>query len=403
MDSKSIGKTIASLRRKFNMTQQELAGRLNVSNKAVSKWERGNAYPDISVFPLLSNLFGVSVDYLMLQKKGIAVMGNILTDVVKTIKAYPAQGELADISEISLAVGGCAPNVAIDLAKIDSQLAVSVYGRVGNDENGRFILSKLRGNGINVDGIVYSEKSPTSFTDVMSVPGGERTFFHVRGANAEFSPDDVSVKALNSDILHIGYILLLDKFDSPDSEYGTAMARFLHNVSKEGIKTSVDMVTENGGNYSEKVLPVLKYCDYFIVNELEICGIFSLSSRREDGRLSEENIRLAMEMAAKAGVRSRVVVHAKEKAFLLNVGTKEFISVPSLKIPKEKIKGSVGAGDAFSAGMLYALYNNYTDKQCLEFASAAAACNLFEANSVDGMLSSTEIRKLSESCPRLDA
>ena len=72
-----------------------------------------------------------------------------------------------------------------------------------------------------------------------------------------------------------------------------------------------------------------------------------------------------------------------------------------MKIPKEEIKGSVGAGDAFCAGCLYGLYNHYSDKQILEFASAAAACNLFAANSVDGMKNKREILQMSETYQRM--
>ena len=74
---------------------------------------------------------------------------------------------------------------------------------------------------------------------------------------------------------------------------------------------------------------------------------------------------------------------------------------PSLNIPKEEIKGSVGAGDAFCAGCLYGLYNGYSDRQILEFASAAAACCLFAANAVDGMKPKNEILKLQDKYGRL--
>ena len=401
MDSKSIGNTIAALRKKRGLTQSELAEKLNVSNKAVSKWENGQGYPDISLFPALSSLFGVSIDYLMLQKKGIAIAGNIVTDIVKNIERYPEIGTLTNITSLSSAVGGCVPNVGIDLAKIDPHLSVYAYGRVGTDENGRFILSKLAANGVNIDGVVYSKDRPTSFTDVMSIPGGERTFFHVRGANTEFSPEDINVKNLNCDILHIGYILLLDKFDAPDAKYGTAMARFLSDVQREGVLTSVDMVSDSSGNYGEKVIPALKYCDFFIVNELEICGIFNLCPRKENGEIDRENVCLAMKMAADCGVARKVIVHAKEVCFLLDVKSGEIISVNSLKIPKSEIKGSVGAGDAFCAGCLYSLYNNYTNVKILEFASAAAACNLFAANSIDGMRSAAEIAEIAQKYGRI--
>ena len=69
MNKHSIGKTIAELRKAKGWTQVELAERLNISDKAVSKWESEAGYPEITMFPKLADLFGVSIDYLMTGKK----------------------------------------------------------------------------------------------------------------------------------------------------------------------------------------------------------------------------------------------------------------------------------------------------------------------------------------------
>ena len=76
MDKHSIGKTIAELRKSKGWTQVELAEKLNISDKAISKWESEAGYPELSMFPLLANLFGVSIDYLMTGK---AVQPEIIT------------------------------------------------------------------------------------------------------------------------------------------------------------------------------------------------------------------------------------------------------------------------------------------------------------------------------------
>lgn len=68
MDEHSIGKAIASLRKSKGWTQVELAEKLNVSDKAVSKWESESGLPEISQFPTLAKLFDVSIDYLMMGK-----------------------------------------------------------------------------------------------------------------------------------------------------------------------------------------------------------------------------------------------------------------------------------------------------------------------------------------------
>lgn len=60
-----IAENIAALRQENNLTQLALAERLNYSDKAVSKWERAESVPDVSVLKSIADLFGVSVDYLL--------------------------------------------------------------------------------------------------------------------------------------------------------------------------------------------------------------------------------------------------------------------------------------------------------------------------------------------------
>ena len=401
MNSKTIGTMIAKLHKKNHWTQVELAKKQDVTDKAISRWESGQGYPDITILPRLADVFNITVDYLLHgERKGIVIAGNMLLDVIKTIEAYPKMGMLATITDVSYAVGGCAPNTAIDLTRIDPTLPVSVIGKLGKDENGRFVINKMQQNGVNVSKITFSETKPTSFSDVMNVPSGERTFFHHRGANAEFSPKDIDIEALNCDLFHIGYILLLDCFDAPDATYGTVMARFLHDLQKSGIKTSIDVVSDSAADYGKMIIPALRYCNYVIINEIECCSIWELQARREDGSLNRENLLQAMQKTVDAGVHDRVIVHCKECAFIMDT-EKNYLEIPSLKIPKEEIKGSVGAGDAFCAGCLYGITNQYTDRQILEFASAAAACNLFSSNSIDGMRSRQEILKMEKTYGRL--
>ena len=64
----SIGKTIAELRKAKGWTQVELAEKLGVSDKAVSKWESEGGFPEITQLPVLASIFDVSIDYLMTGK-----------------------------------------------------------------------------------------------------------------------------------------------------------------------------------------------------------------------------------------------------------------------------------------------------------------------------------------------
>ena len=65
MSKKTLGMMIASLRKEKRMTQIELAEKMDVTDKAVSKWERDLACPDVSTLPKLAEVFDISVDELM--------------------------------------------------------------------------------------------------------------------------------------------------------------------------------------------------------------------------------------------------------------------------------------------------------------------------------------------------
>ena len=65
MDSKELGKRISELRKKNNMSQQDLADKLNVSNKTISKWECGNGLPDVIALNTMASVFGITLDELI--------------------------------------------------------------------------------------------------------------------------------------------------------------------------------------------------------------------------------------------------------------------------------------------------------------------------------------------------
>ena len=135
------------------------------------------------------------------------------------------------------------------------------------------------------------------------------------------------------------------------------------------------------------------------MNEIESCSVTGLSPRNDDGSLNVENIKKTMFHFLELGVREKVIVHAAEAGFMADKNG-EFTEVSSLKLPEGYIKGSVGAGDAFAAGCLYGLYKDWDDKRILEFASAAAACNLSGAESISGRKTVKEIEEMSKKYPR---
>ena len=193
-------------------------------------------------------------------KKGIAVAGNMIVDMLYPVSNFPKPGELVTITgDMSRATGGCLCNDIIDLAALDSSLSLTALGRVGTDEAGDFVLDYMkRWPNINLKGIKRS--GTTSYTLVIfDETTKQRSFYQCRGANADFCEADIDWDTLDVDLLHIGYILLLDALDEPDSIYGTKMARLLHTAQQRGIKTSIDVVSEAGERFHRIVPPALRY------------------------------------------------------------------------------------------------------------------------------------------------
>ena len=65
MNQEAIGKFIAACRKEKNLTQMQLAEKLNITNRAVSKWETGKSCPDVSIMMKLCDILGITVNELL--------------------------------------------------------------------------------------------------------------------------------------------------------------------------------------------------------------------------------------------------------------------------------------------------------------------------------------------------
>lgn len=326
------------------------------------------------------------------MKKDIILGGNILLDILYPINGYPPSGQLTTVLEgISRATGGAVCNVGIDLAKLNPSYSLGALGCVGTDEEGDFVLDTLAKNGL--DTSLVKRCGKTSFTAVMSDRiTNERTFFQYRGANAQFSEASFDWNSVDAKILHMGYILLLDQLDLPDAEYGTAMARLLAHAQSRGIKTSIDVVTEASERFSRLVPPALKYTDYCVINELEAQESTGIALR-ENGKLLQNNLPLALERLHELGVSEWAVIHSPEGGFGIDRSGKYF-AFGRLDYPSGYIKGTVGAGDAFCAGVLAGAAEGMELGEAICLGIASATASLSEAGATDGMRTISEVLSL---------
>lgn len=317
------------------------------------------------------------------ERKGIAVVGTLLVDNIYEISAYPAEGELTKIRALDLACGGLVPNNGIGLKKIAPDLPIFAVGKIGADDTGKYALDVMARAGVDVSMVRVDDEERTSFTNVMSVRGGQRTFFTYPGASASFGYDDIDWEHLTCEMLHLGYFLLLDQVDAGD---GLAI---LKEAKARGIKTSIDLVSENSDRYA-LVLPCLPYVDNLIINELEAGKLAGMKP-------TEENLPSIAKRLLDMGVGERVIIHQPTLGLC---ATREGVTVlPSCKLPRGYVKGKTGAGDAFCSGALVAIAKGASPADILLLAEAAAVASLTFPDATTGIM---EEKRLLENIRKFD-
>ena len=325
---------------------------------------------------------------------GVTFIGNIIVDYIKMIDNFPAIGNLSNITAISRNIGGLAVNTPVGLKIMAPEFDILSMGMVGNDDNGRYVTKSLAAYGVDVSGISVHKSLPTSFTDVMTISSTRaRTFFQAQGAGAAYGFDDINFESIRTDIAHVGYALLMDKFDRPDPDYGTQMAKIMAKLRSMGIQTSFDVVSENSERFTRIVTPSLRQADYVFMNEVESAGTVGIPTRGKDEKLLIHNIQKICARLMELGVHKMAAIHAPEGGWAMTADG-DFYHEPALDLPQGFIKGTVGAGDAFCAGMLYSILKGKGPAFGLSIAGAAAACSLSAENSVDGMRPIAQVLEL---------
>ncbi len=318
---------------------------------------------------------------------GLLAGGNWIIDQVKLIDVYPQPEQLSNIRRQSQGTGGAPYNVLVDLARSGAPFPLFGAGLVGKDALGEQILADCRRHQIDARHLGMTPKAPTSYTDVMTEQGhGRRTFFHARGANALWRGADLDFHKTRPRIFHLGYLLLLDALDEPDARFGTRAAHLLATAQAAGVKTSVDVVSEDSDRFARIVNPALKHVDYCILNEIEAGKTTGFKIRLADGRLDTVALRHAAGALLQQGVRELVVVHFPEGTFA-RTRKGEDVWQSSLKLPPNYIGGTAGAGDAFCAGVLLGLHEGWELRRCLLTGVCIAAASLAHATCTAGVKS----------------
>lgn len=279
----------------------------------------------------------------------VVCVGILVADVIaRPVGRLPEPGTLGFVDAIELRGGGCALNTSSALARLG--LRAAALGKVGADTFGEFVLSLLDERGVDAEGVLRDGELPTSASVALVDPAGERTFLHVRGANAALRVDELGARAFSGRALHVAGALVLDALD------GEPTARLLAEAKSSGIITSVDTVFDATGRW-DRLLPALPHCDLVTPGLAEAQGITGERDPAQAARRLRE-----------LGARVAAVTLGADGCYVAGEGFDGH--VPAVAV--DAVDGT-GAGDAFAAGFLYGLLAEWPLERCARFADAAGA------------------------------
>jgi sugar/nucleoside kinase (ribokinase family) len=278
---------------------------------------------------------------------GILVVDHLSAPIAR----LPRAGELVLCDRLPLAIGGCAANVAIDLARVG--VGVGVAGCVGRDPFGQFLVDRLKGAGVETSGVRMLDGVDTSGTLIINVAREDRRFIHAAGANAVMQASDIPLERVRqAKVFYVGGYLLMPALEGPEG-----LAALFRQARASGVTTMLDVVVPGPGEYWPKIEPLLAETDVFLPNEDEAAIITDLTDPLDQAKRFRD---------AGAGA---VVITRGERGTLL---VKDKLRIQAGAYPT-KFVGGTGAGDAFDSGFIAGLLAGEDPIGCLKWGAALGA------------------------------
>lgn len=391
MNQALFGSTIAAQRKQKKMTQAALANILNISDKTVSKWENGLGYPELSVIPQLAKALGVTIDYLFTgERSGITIVGNLNVHYLKIVEDFQQNTKPINIVSVTRHIGGCVPNIALNLAGIDISVPVAGIGCIGDDDVGHYILSKLQSHGINISGILSTDIH-TGNNETIYCKDHETYMFRFLGANSLLSPANIDVAGLTSRIVHFGRLSLFPAYWEKDPEYGNGLARMLHEVQETGAHTSIAIMGNTETPSLQDMIPAFARSDYVMLHLAHLYKLFDIPA----GTVPDNALLLRlMQRIFDYGVSEKIFLFVRDcQGYSLSRnGVFSSARLQDSSIDEEVFQ--LGIADDLCAGCLYGLYCAFPDEDIISFACGVAQKNLISMYSGDRFLSKKEIIKI---------
>ena len=283
------------------------------------------------------------------KKYDATIVGLYVLDILgRPVSEIPKGGDLAYIDELRLTVAGTAGGTIIDCAKLG--LSTLAVGAVGDDEKADFVVSVLEKFGADTAGFERIKGVPTSSTILNIRPNGERPALHLRGACDYFMPPNKEkLDIFNCKVFHLGGTGLLKKLD------GSASVELLKDAKENECITTWDLIGATESTI-DIVKPLLPHIDYFMPSIEEASIMCGLDDPKDIAKYYLDN-----------GVTNCVLTMGGEGSLFVNKD--ETIKTPAFDI---NVVDTTGCGDAFDAGMITSLINDFDLEKSLKFATTTS-------------------------------
>jgi len=331
--------------------------------------------------------------------KGILCIGTTTVDYTKKIDHLPELESLVVIDEMTRSTGGPGLNIAFNLRQLDCDLPVETIVCVAEDSDGEYILQQTAQFNIRNSRVQRSKTNHTGYADALTLnSNGKRTFLFHAGSNEDLDLASVDLDCFSPRILHLGAPGLHKRADSPSLGEPSQWVEVLKRAKSLGIESNMEMVHLDPARSRELLLPCLPYLTSLIINESEAGALLDVSVKVEgpdvvvDWSLLEGMAQALMSR----GVSKLAVIHTPAGAVAADSTGKTWRQ-GSVKVPDTQIRGTTGAGDAFAAGVVYGLHENWGIQNLLRLGAATAAQN------IQSHLSSIGVKPFGETLSDADA
>ena len=332
----------------------------------------------------------------MSERRGVLSAGTWCVDFNKSIARWPEEDTSNEVLAIDRQNGGSGSNMAFDLKRLDPGLPVEAMGVVGDDDLGRFLFDECDARGIDRAALRARPGGATMSVDAFNVKAnGRRTHFYHQGVAAEMTPDDFDFSSTGARILHLGLPGAHKAMDRPWRGEANGWVAVLRKARGAGLPANLELMTTGADRLAELGRPCLPHLDYLIVNDYEIGALAQRETRRADGSTDPAAVARAIEDVLALGPLRWAAAHFPQGAV---VGGRDGsrLAMGSVALPASAIAGANGAGDAFAAGMLYGLHEQWPIVECLQLGHACAAASMHAVSTTGGVAPVAECLKLAK-------